>query len=164
MVSQAGEITDLLARWQRGDRAALEHLSPTVRHELIRIARNRLAREDNRNSFIRLRLFREHSCVCYQLWRSNGGAGRTLCPGIADHETRPRGCAVEERANWGEPVALDLAPEQIARDDRRKSRVFEMRIFGGDCGGVEHILEYDDSCLGLRPAWLRCELSGGGTI
>ena len=50
MNSQPGEITDLLARWQRGDRAALEHLTPLIRQELVSMARRRLAREGNRNS------------------------------------------------------------------------------------------------------------------
>src|SRR6185369_11054166 len=50
MNSQPGEITDLLTRWQRGDRAALEHLTPLIRQELVSMARRRLAREGNRNS------------------------------------------------------------------------------------------------------------------
>jgi hypothetical protein len=35
MHPQAGDITNLLARWQRGDHAALEHLEPVIRRELV---------------------------------------------------------------------------------------------------------------------------------
>src|SRR3954449_11594715 len=50
MQPQAGEVTNLLVRWQRGDNTALEHLAPLVRDELTRIARNRLAREGTPNA------------------------------------------------------------------------------------------------------------------
>jgi RNA polymerase sigma factor (TIGR02999 family) len=65
-------------------------------------------------------------------------------------------------------VALDLALQRLAKSDERKSRVFEMRFFGGL--SVEEAAEV----LGVAPntvirdwnfarAWLRRELSGAGT-
>jgi RNA polymerase sigma factor (TIGR02999 family) len=65
-------------------------------------------------------------------------------------------------------VAVDLALLRLAKSDERKSRVFEMRFFGGL--SVEETAEV----LGVAPntvirdwsfarAWLRRELSGGGT-
>jgi RNA polymerase sigma-70 factor, ECF subfamily len=67
-----------------------------------------------------------------------------------------------------EIVAVDLALERLARTDERKSRVLEMRFFGGL--SVEETAEV----LGVAPntvirdwnfarAWLRRELSGAGT-
>ena len=64
-------------------------------------------------------------------------------------------------------VAVDLALERLARTDERKSKVLEMRFFGGL--SVEETAEV----LGVAPntvvrdwnfarAWLRRELSGGG--
>jgi RNA polymerase sigma factor (sigma-70 family) len=63
---------------------------------------------------------------------------------------------------------VDLALQRLARADERKSRVFEMRFFGGM--SVEETAEV----LGVAPntvirdwnfarAWLRRELHGAGT-
>jgi RNA polymerase sigma-70 factor (ECF subfamily) len=63
-------------------------------------------------------------------------------------------------------VAVDLALQRLANFDERKSRVFEMRFFGGLT--VEEVAE----ALGVSPntvirdwnfarAWLRRELGGG---
>jgi len=65
-------------------------------------------------------------------------------------------------------VAMDLALQRLAKSDERKSRVFEMRFFGGL--SVEEAAEV----LGVAPntvirdwnfarAWLRRELSGAET-
>src|SRR5262249_10606449 len=66
-----------------------------------------------------------------------------------------------------EIVAVDLALQRLAKSDERKSKVFEMRFFGGL--SVEETAE----ALGVAPntvirdwnfarAWLRRELSGVG--
>ena len=66
-----------------------------------------------------------------------------------------------------EVVALDLALERLAQRDHRKSKVFEMRFFGGL--SVQETAE----TLGVAPntvirdwdfarAWLRRELAGEG--
>jgi RNA polymerase sigma factor (sigma-70 family) len=65
-------------------------------------------------------------------------------------------------------VAVDLALQRLAKVDERKSRVLEMRFFGGL--SVEETAEV----LGVAPntvirdwnfarAWLRRELRGAGT-
>jgi RNA polymerase sigma-70 factor, ECF subfamily len=65
-------------------------------------------------------------------------------------------------------VEVDLALQRLAKADARKSRVLEMRFFGGL--SVEETAEV----LGVAPntvirdwnfarAWLRRELRGGGT-
>jgi RNA polymerase sigma factor (TIGR02999 family) len=67
-----------------------------------------------------------------------------------------------------EIVAVDLALQRLAQEDARKSRVFEMRFFGGM--SVDETAEV----LGVAPntvirdwsfarAWLRRELRSGGT-
>jgi RNA polymerase sigma-70 factor, ECF subfamily len=66
-----------------------------------------------------------------------------------------------------EIVAVDVALQRLAKSDERKSKVFEMRFFGGL--SVEETAE----ALGVAPntvirdwtfarAWLRQELSGAG--
>jgi RNA polymerase sigma-70 factor (ECF subfamily) len=187
MASQAGEITNLLARWQRGDHAALEDLTPLIHRELIRLARRHLAREANRNSiqasslvqeaFVRLlpahdvdwcsrtHFFAVASQVMRRVLVDHARQrNRTKRPGVSIHI--PADAAVilsSERLD--EVVALDLALEHLAQRDERKSKVFEMRFFGGLS------VEETAASLGVAPntvirdwdfarAWLRRELSG----
>ena len=67
-----------------------------------------------------------------------------------------------------EVIALDLALERLAQQDHRKSKVFEMRFFGGLS------VEETAATLGVAPntvirdwdfarAWLRRELGGTRT-
>src|SRR5690242_17090583 len=189
MQPQAGEVTSLLVRWQRGDHTALEDLAPLVRDELVRIARNRLGREGNRNvvqpsslvqeAFLRLLPGPEID------WRSRAHffavASQIMRRVLVDHarsrnrarrgaqaihvQTDPAAILSPERLQ--EVVALDLALQQLAVRNHRKSQVFEMRFFGG-CS-VEETAE----ALGISPntvirdwdfarAWLRRELNGEG--
>jgi RNA polymerase sigma factor (TIGR02999 family) len=189
MQPQAGEITNLLTRWQGGDDAALEHLCPLVRRELTRLARRRLAREGNCNcvqpsslvqeAFLRLlpapninwRGRSHFFAVASQVMR------RVLVDHARERKRAKRGASVlhipadaavilsPERLE--EVVALDLALEQLAQRDRRKSKVFEMRFFGGlsveetaQALGVSQntvIRDWD-----FARAWLRRELVGEG--
>jgi RNA polymerase sigma factor (TIGR02999 family) len=189
MYPQAGDVTSLLARWQRGDRAALEHLAPVIHRELVRLARRRLAREGHRNSvqpsslvqeaFLRLLPARDVD------WRSRAHffaiASQVMRRVLVDHarernRAKRSGAAIHIPAHVAvilspeqldEVVALDLALEQLAQRDQRKSKVFEMRFFGGL--SVEETAE----ALGVAPntvirdwdfarAWLRRELGGEG--
>jgi RNA polymerase sigma-70 factor (ECF subfamily) len=43
--SRAPNVTELLRAWGHGDQAALEQLTPTIYHELHRIARYHMSRE-----------------------------------------------------------------------------------------------------------------------
>src|SRR5690242_6296439 len=47
---QAGEITEMLAGWRDGDRAAGDRLLPLIRTELLRLARRHLGRESKDHS------------------------------------------------------------------------------------------------------------------
>jgi RNA polymerase sigma factor (TIGR02999 family) len=190
MHPQTGEITDLLTRWQRGDQAALEHLAPLIRQELIRLARRKLAREGNRNSLQSSSLVQE---VFLRLlpapdvdWRSRAHffavASQVMRRVLVDHaRQRSRdkrgGGAIHVPADatvilspeqLDEVIALDLALERLAQLDDRKSRVFEMRFFGGLS------VEETAKTLGVAPntvirdwdfarAWLRRELGGKRT-
>lgn len=188
MQPQAGDITSLLTRWQAGDRTALEHLAPIIQHELIHLARRQLAREGHRNSvqpsslvqeaFLRLLPAREVD------WRSRAHffaiASNVMRRVLVDHarernRAKRGGAAIHVPAHTAvilspeqldEVVALDVALEQLAQRDQRKSNVFEMRFFGGL--SVEETAE----ALGIAPntvirdwdfarAWLRRE---SGTV
>lgn len=189
MPPQAGDITNLLARWQRGDHAALEDLTPLIRRELIRLARRHLAREANRNSIqasslvqeVFLRLLPAHDVH----WRNRAHffaiASQVMRRVLVDHarernRTKRRGAAIHIPADGAvilsperldEIVALDLALEHLAQRDERKSKVFEMRFFGGLsvqetaeslCVAPNTVIRDWD----FARAWLRRELGGKG--
>jgi RNA polymerase sigma factor (TIGR02999 family) len=190
MQTQAGEITRLLAGWREGDRAALDNLFPLIRTELYRLARLHLGRENKNHAMQPSSLVQEaflrllpgagaewqnrahffavasqvmrHVLVDYARERQRAKRG-----GAAVHI--PVDAAVVLSPEQVEHiVVLDLALQRLARSDERKSRVFEMRFFGGL--SVEEAAEV----LGVAPntvirdwnfarAWLRRELSGAGT-
>jgi RNA polymerase sigma-70 factor, ECF subfamily len=196
MPAQADEITELLAGWREGDRAALDHLVPLIRGELLRIARRHLARELNNHSIqssslvqeVFLRLLPDHDVD----WRDRAHffavASQVMRHVLVDYARRRSrvkrgGAAVHipiEAAVVLSPgqveqiVAVDLALERLAKIDERKSRVLEMRFFGGMS------VEETSEALGVAPntvirdwnfarAWLRRELGGarrsaGGTL
>jgi RNA polymerase sigma factor (TIGR02999 family) len=182
---RAGEITEMLASWRDGDRAAIDRLFPLIRAELHRLARRHLGHE-RKNHFMQpsslvqeafLRLLpgvdagwrdrvhffavasqvMRHVLVDYarQKRREKRGGGAVHIPVDAAVVLSPD--QVEEI------VGLDLALQRLAATDERKSKVFEMRFFGGL--SVEEIAEV----LGIAPntvirdwdfarAWLRREL------
>jgi RNA polymerase sigma factor (TIGR02999 family) len=188
-MQQAGEITGLLANWRQGDRAALDRLIPLVRKELSHLARHHLGRMRNsdrmqpsslvQEAFLRLLpdadvgwrnrshffaiawLVMRHVLVDYARARRSTKRG-----GAAVH-LPVDATVVLYSDQLDEIVAVDVALERLAKTDERKSKVLEMRFFGGL--SVEETAEV----LGVAPntvvrdwnfarAWLRRELSGGG--
>ena len=152
-MQQAGEITGLLANWRGGDRGALDRLLPLIHTELHRLARRHLGRERNDHSMQPSSLVQEaflrilpgvdagwrdrahffavasqvmrHVLVDYARQRQRAKRG-----GAAVHI--PIDAAVVLSPDQvDEIVAVDIALERLARTDERKSRVFEMRFFGG---------------------------------
>jgi len=147
------DVTDLLLLWQEGDSAALERLVPLVYRELHRTAHNYMARERTGHTlqttglvnevYMRLVDFqsmdwqsRNHFfAICANLMRRvltdfarsrrsmKRGGGGSLLP--FDEELFGKG----DRAAG--MVALDDALNALARIDERKSRVVELRFFGG---------------------------------
>ena len=185
MDCQAGDITTLLTRWRQGDVTAYEHLVPIVHRELLRLARQRLGREGHRNSVQPSSLVQETYLrlwpSCDVDWRSRAHffavASEVMRRVLEDHarernRAKRGGTALHIPAQTtvilspeqlDEVIALDLALEQLAQKDQRKSKVFEMRFFGGL--SVEETAE----ALGISPntvirdwdfarAWLRREL------
>jgi len=186
----AGDITGLLTDWQQGDRAALDRLVPLVRRELDFIARRHLGREGKGNSVQPSSLVQEAFLRLLPggdvPWRNRAHffavASRVMRHVLVDH-ARERSCdkrggaaihisvdaaAVLSPDRVDEIVAIDLALQRLAAYDERKSKVLEMRFFGGL--SVEETAE----ALGVAPntvirdwnfarAWLRRELSGEGT-
>ena len=147
------DITGMLAAWNEGDVDALDRLMDLVYPELRRIARQHLQRQRPGESLESAALANE---AYLKLVRAGGirCENRThflaLCSQImrrilVDHARR-RGFAkrggntlrvtldevlLASQARGIEVLALDEALDALARIDHRKSRLVEMRYFGG---------------------------------
>lgn len=151
--SSSGNVTELLRAWAGGDQSALEKLTPVVYAELHRIARYYMSREGGGHTlqttalinevYLRLVDFRSVQwqdrahffAVSSQLMRrilvdfarSRGrqkrGAGAVHLP--LDQAQTP-----SIRPNM-DLLALDQALSSLALVDERKSKVVELRFFGG---------------------------------
>jgi len=188
-MQQIGEITKLLTGWRQGDRAALDRLIPLVRRELSRLARHHLGRMRNsdrmqpsslvQEAFLRLlpdadagwsnrtHFFAVASLVMRHVLVDYARARRSAKRGGAAVHVPIDPAVMLSPEQLDQIVAVDLALERLARTDERKSKVLEMRSFGGL--SVEETAEV----LGVAPntvirdwnfarAWLRRELSGAG--
>jgi RNA polymerase sigma factor (TIGR02999 family) len=147
------DLTELLLAWGRGDRAALDQLVPLVHHELYRIARRCMAGERADHSLqasallneVYLRLIDVHRIdwqdrnhflsMAARLMR------RILIEAARSKHRQKRGAkaakitldeALIVPVQPGQDLlALDDALEALAKVDERKSRVIELRFFGG---------------------------------
>ena len=185
----AGDITGLLAGWRNGDPATMDRLFPAIRAELYRLARRHLAREHRNHAMQPSSLVQEaflrlvpgvdagwrdrvhFFAVASQIMR------HVLVDYAREKHRRKRGAGalhipvevavVLSSEQVDEIVAVDLALQRLAEMDERKSKVLEMRIFGGLT--VEETAE----AVGVAPntvirdwnfarAWLRRELSDAG--
>jgi len=188
MQTQSGDITELLAGWREGDRAALDRLMPLIRAELHRLARRHLGRERKNHSMQPSSLVQEAFLRLLPGSGANPGwrdrahffavASQVMRHVLVDYARNRRrakrgGAAVHIPVDAAvvlspeqvdEIVAVDVALQHLAKADERKSRVFEMRFFGGL--SVEETAEV----LGVAPntvirdwnfarAWLRRELN-----
>jgi RNA polymerase sigma-70 factor, ECF subfamily len=153
MIVSTPSLTELLSDWQQGDRTALSKLTPLVYDELRRIAHRYVQRERNGHTLETTALVNEaylrlagqkkiewqnrahFFAVTAQVMRhilidharrrqyAKHGAGARQVS-LAEAETMS-----QERA--AELVALDEALDELAKLDARKSRVVELRYFGG---------------------------------
>src|SRR5262245_4368782 len=191
MTPSSQEITQLLVAWSNGDSAALDQLIPLVHEELRRLAKRYMGQERRRErhgvtlqttalvdeAYMRLidarnvrwegrahffaisaNLMRR-ILVDYARSRNRakrgGAAQRVSLEEVADFST----------ARAPDLVALDDALDALAKIDERKSRVVELRFFGGL--GVEEtarVLEVSPQTVmrdwRLAKYWLLIDLDG----
>src|SRR5580698_4011372 len=185
----SSEITQLLHAWRGGDQLALERLTPVVYEELHRMARRYMARERDGHTLqttalineVYLRLVkvkevewqdRAHFfAVSAQLMR------RILTDFARSHQYQKRGggaihVSLDEALTLSPQPALDLvaleqALTRLGQTDARKSKVVELRFFGGmtveETAEVLHISsETVMRDWSMARAWLLRELDGGG--
>jgi RNA polymerase sigma factor (TIGR02999 family) len=183
-------VTHLLVNWSNGDKAALDEMLPHVYQELRRIAVNRLRLErpdhtlqptalvneaylrlidqknvnwQNRAQFFGLaaemmrRILVNHAVnrLAAKRW---GGALRVSLD-VADQS------AAQADVNL---QALDEALKTLAAWDPRKSKIVEMKYFGGLTGvEIAEVLKVSTDTVErdwkLARAWLRLEIAGNCT-
>lgn len=179
------DITALLKVWAEGDTTAFERLVPLVHRELHRIARHCMAGERAGHSLQPTALLNEAylrlADITHVAWQdrahffamSSRVMRRILVDVARSKRYLKRGggapfaplddamaVAVERGPDL---VALDLALQALAQIDNRKSRVVELRFFGG------FTVEETSMALGVSPetvyrdwqlakSWLRREL------
>jgi RNA polymerase sigma-70 factor, ECF subfamily len=148
-----GAVTELLRAWSDGDDGALERLLPLVEAELRRMARGYMARERSGHTLQTTALVNEAFLRLTDArrvrWQDRahflGISARLMRRVLVDH-ARARGYLKRgggaERVTLHEGlvaapdpaldvVALDRALEALAKVDARKSRIVELRFFGG---------------------------------
>jgi RNA polymerase sigma factor (TIGR02999 family) len=182
------EITQLLHAWRGGDSQALERLTEVVYHELHRMAQRYMARERDGHTlqttaligevYVRLVKVNEvewHDrahffAVCAQLMR------RILTDFARSHGYQKRGAGTrhipldEALVISAEPqidlVSLEQALTRLGETDLRKSKVVEMRFFGGlTIEQTAEVLQISPETVTrdwtVARAWLLRELDGG---
>jgi len=164
----SGQVTELLVRWQGGDREALDALMPLVYSELRRLANSYLQRERSDHTLQSTALVHEayvrmvdqnlpqwqnrahFFAVAAQLMR------QILVDYARSHRAAKRGggaCKVTLTDAASRPqrvdidvVALDDALKSLAQIDPQQSRVVELRFFAGLS------IEDTSEVLGISPS------------
>lgn len=183
------EVTQLLLDWSSGDKAALDKLMPLVYDELRRLAHHCMGRERPGHTLQTTAIVNEAYLHLIDQrnvqWQNRahffGIAARLMRRILADYARSRRYAkrgggaqqvSLEEAMIVSEErvadmVALDDALNTLAEIDERKSRIVEMRFFGGL--SIEETAEV----LGVSPgtvmrdwtmakAWLRREIGKEG--
>jgi RNA polymerase sigma-70 factor (ECF subfamily) len=167
-------LTQLLAAWSDGDQSALDSLLPLVEAELHRLAHHYMSRERQDHTLQTTALVNEAYLKLIDQrveWQNRahffGIAAQIMRRILIDHARRRLGprhgggntisldeAAVISDERASELVALDEALTKLAKVDERKSKVVELRYFGGLS------VEETATVLGLstetiRREWLR---------
>jgi RNA polymerase sigma-70 factor, ECF subfamily len=186
---QEHQITELLAEWSGGNQAALDELYPLVYDELHRLARRYMSRERKGHTLQTTALINE-AYVRLVDQRNVQWANRSHFFAISaqimrriliDHARRhayakrgggARQVSLDETAaialdDLSEFLRLDEALQSLAELDPRRSRVVELRYFGGlnneEIAGVLNISE--NTVIrdwNMARAWLYRQLTGSG--
>ena len=146
-------ITQLLTRWSSGDKAALDELIPLIYPELRRLARAYMGRENSAHTLqtsalineAYLRLVNQQDVEWQNRAHFYAVAAQVMRHILVDHARRyrsnKRGAGAEHihlddvaivcEGRAADLIALDDALTRLALIDVRKSRIFELRFFGG---------------------------------
>jgi RNA polymerase sigma-70 factor, ECF subfamily len=181
------EVSTLLRAWTEGDQGALEKLTPIVYQELRSLARRYMKRERLGHSLQTTALVNEAyvRLVDYKRmqWQSRAHffavSAQLMRRILVEHARRHnlkrgggvRHVSLDEAAEVGgnrgtDLAALDDAMNALARLDKRKVQVVEMRFFGGlSVEETAEVLKVSAVTVmrdwSTAKAWLYRELTGG---
>lgn len=149
----ADNLTGLLVEWSEGDKAALSRLMPLVYDELRRMAHRYVQRERDGHTLqtsalvneAYLRLAGQQNVDWQNRAHFFGVTAQVMRHILIDHARRRRYAKhggevqqipIEDVAEMSlqrasELIALEEALDELAKLDQRKSRVVELRYFGG---------------------------------
>jgi RNA polymerase sigma-70 factor, ECF subfamily len=187
MAPSPGTVTELLRAWGNGDDGALAQLTPLMEAELRRLARQYMAHERRGHTLqttaLVNELFLRLTGARRVQWQDRahflGISARLMRRVLVDH-ARARGYRKRggdaQRVTLNESlaaspelsldvVALDRALEALAAVDARKSRVIELRFFGGlSVEETAEVLQVSPDTVKrdwrLAKLWLLRELEG----
>lgn len=148
------QVTELLAQWSEGDELALKKLMPLVYDELKIIAKRYMSGQKNRPTFQTTELIHEAYLKLagndMNKWENRshffGVASKAMRHILIDHarqrQAEKRGGGKTQIISFKEGnvisperaeefIALDEALDKLENLDERKTRVVEMRYFGG---------------------------------
>jgi RNA polymerase sigma-70 factor, ECF subfamily len=187
-MSSSSEITELLLCWSNGDRAALERLIPLVERELHRLAHHYMRREHEGHTLQTTALINEtflrlvdqnrvkwqnrahFYAIAAQIMR------RVLLNYARDRKRNKRGGGAYKvslsdvelmcEEDSADLLALNEALERLAAIDERKSRVVELKYFGGlSVKETAEVLNVSPVTIArdwdMAKAWLARELQHG---
>ncbi len=181
------QVTELLVAWNNGEESALAQLLPVVEMELRRIAHDYMRRERGNHTLQTSALVNEAYVKLIDQrdvrWQNRSHffalsaqiMRRILLSHARDRVAQKRGAGADHvelddaviltKEKSAELIALDDALEKLAKFDKTKSRIVELRYFGG------LTLEETAEALGIAPvtvsvnwrlakAWLAREIRG----
>ena len=177
----ADDVTLLLQDWSRGDRAALARLTPVVYREMRRLAASRLRVERSEHTLQPTALIHEAYLRLVQhgqsKWQSRAHffsvASTVMREILVDHARKrsayKRGGGLS-KVPWEDAlsfapergaalIALDDALSELEKFDERKSRLIQLKYFGGLTGEeIAEVLQISTSTVTrecrLAEAWL----------
>jgi RNA polymerase sigma factor (TIGR02999 family) len=180
------DITTILVQWRTGDETALDRLTPLVYDELLRMAKLRISGESRHATMQPATLVHEaylrlidHTRISWQNRAHFFAIAATVMRRILIDDARSRNAekrggglkitlheemdAPDERP--ADVMALDLALHSLASIDERKSRIIELKYFGGmTTEEISEVIGISVATVGrdlrVAQAWLHRELAG----
>lgn len=184
--SPRSNVTELLIGWGNGDRAALDEMLPVVYAELKRLASVYLKRERAGHTLQTTALVHEaYERLVNQKqvdWKNRAqflGIAAEVMRRILTHHARDRAAA--KRGGKAQRVSLRLAEQstqpnvdlialddaltELSKIDERKSRIVELKFFGGmTIEEIGEVLQVSEGTVerdwNLARAWLYRAISG----
>lgn len=185
-MNSSPDVTQLLLRWRNGDQQALDELTPLVYGELRRLAAYYLRHEREGHTLQATALVHEayvrllgHQQIDWQnrahfIAIAARSMRRILVDHARAHAAAKRNPAADRAVPLDEAkaiahkpapdvIALDNALEALSKFDERKSRIIELRYFGGlSIDEIGEVTGLSAATIGrdlrLAEAWLGREM------